>query len=148
LYYIGCPVSVNTTSCQPPSFTCGPGNFLNGESGISVVYSHDLKARHSPHLRPQVFKGVNDVSWDADVTNLSPWPTEKGTVLVYRGCSYNCSGTEQTNIATAPRSSGSSTRIQQDPIFPNNTEDPSMWQDKARELAYVAAFLRAGRWIW
>jgi hypothetical protein len=105
LYYIGCSYAPNLDVCTPPQFSCGPGNFLNGESGISVQSSSDL-ANWTPE--GQVFSGTNNDDWDADVTNpstlplYSPEDKSSEILLVYQGCPYNCSGDEQINFATAP----------------------------------------------
>jgi hypothetical protein len=133
LYYIGCPYEPNMATCTPPQFSCGPGNFLNGESGISLQSSPDL-IEWSPV--GQIFSGANSNAWDADVTNPSPLPLyspENKTseiLLVYRGCPYNCSGNELINIATASDVEGSYTRKQADPIFMASNEDPFVWKDK------------------
>ncbi|KUJ19627.1 uncharacterized protein LY89DRAFT_457059 [Mollisia scopiformis] len=127
LYYIGCPQSVNAT-CTSPSFSCGPGNFINGESGISVLSSEDLYS-WTPH--GQVMSGMNDGAWDADITNPSPHPLgRKGEMLlVYRGCPFNCSGNELISLSTAPSFLGPYTKLSS-PIFPESNEDPFVWQDK------------------
>ena len=132
LYYIGCPQSPPST-CTSPSFTCGPGNFINGESGISVQSSPDLKTWT---FEGQILKGADDDTWDADVTNPSPLPLYTHNdqtaeiLLAYRGCPYNCSGSELLNLATAPHYTGPYSKIQSQPIFSAPNEDPFVWRDK------------------
>ena len=128
MYHIGCPTEVADT-CTTRYFTCGPGNTNNGESGISVMSSRDL--RHwSSH--GQIMHGDNGGEWDADLTNPSAFPLHgcSDVVLAYRGCPYNCSGAEQINIAVAKEFQGPYTKIQKDPLFPNGNEDPFIWRDK------------------
>ncbi|CEJ92711.1 hypothetical protein VHEMI08346 [[Torrubiella] hemipterigena] len=156
MYYIGCKQKVVTNKCTFNRFTCGPGNANNGESGLSVMSSWDLKHWY-PH--GQVFKGDNSSSWDADVTNPTVFPLHKagtgarahasagsgssnayasaggeedpGMLLVYRGCPYDCGGAEQINVAVSPTGYlGPYTKIGPDPIFENGNEDPFVWRDK------------------
>lgn len=146
MYYIGClQPNVNET-CTSPQFTCGPGNYVNGESGISVQKSKDLR---NWEFVDQVVKGKDDTSWNADVTNPSPWPSCSGQqknqggwpwgfgwgkprckdndiLLAYRGCPYNCSGAEQISLASAPSFSGPYTHLNNG----GGSEDPFIWQDK------------------
>jgi hypothetical protein len=132
LYYIGCP-QLPPDTCTGPSFTCGPGDYINGESGISLQSSPDLKTWT---FEGQVFKGVDDNAWDADVTNPSAFPLytpldpTSEMLLAYRGCPANCSGAEQLNLARAPHFSGPYTKIQSQPLFENDNEDPFLWRDK------------------
>ena len=133
LYYIGCSFSAPAV-CTGPSFSCGPGNDVNGESGISVQSSPDLKT-WTP--QGQILSGQNNnVSWDADVTNPSPFPLYSSSqptseiLLAYRGCPDNCNGAEQINLATAQTFNGPYTKIESQPIFDNDNEDPFLWQDK------------------
>jgi hypothetical protein len=147
LYYIGCPTNVSDT-CQSQSFTCGPGNDNNGESGISVLSSRDLR---NWEFKGQVMKGDNTTDWDADVTNPSPFPlysssctraesTENGghcpghtaaMLLVYRGCPFNCGGSELINVAISETGyEGPYTKIETQPIFDEGNEDPFVWRDK------------------
>ena len=151
LYYIGCPQQVNET-CTDPSFTCGPGNHHNGESGISVLSSPDLKS-WTPH--GQVKQGKDTLSWNAVVTNPSPLPlyschqeptqpnteTQLGYVercetdilLVYRGCPMDCDKgpeTELIGLATASKFDRKYISLNNDqPIFDNPAEDPFVWRD-------------------
>ncbi|KAH9221722.1 hypothetical protein DL95DRAFT_355051 [Leptodontidium sp. 2 PMI_412] len=132
LYYIGCPYTVPDT-CVPPNFTCGPGNTINGESGISVSSSSDLETWTS---HGQILLGRDDGSWDADITNPSPFPLYSPNhpagemALAYRGCPYNCSGAELINLATAENFLGPYRKVQKDPLFENPNEDPFLWRDK------------------
>lgn len=131
MYYIGCQQQVVTDKCTFKPFTCGAGNTNNGESGLSVMSSWDLRHWY-PH--GQVFKGDDTGAWDADVTNPTAFPLDSsachvhghehegghgggdsrdddnqyqnqqrdpGMLLVYRGCPYNCSGAEQINVAVS-----------------------------------------------
>lgn len=136
LYAIGCSVSLPST-CQGPSFSCGPGNDINGESGISVWSSHDLRTWTA---HGQVFQGFDTPQdlWDADTTNPTPFPLysplnpTSEILLGYRGCSYNCeSGIEQISVASAPHFTGPYTRVHSSyPIFNESNEDPFIWRDK------------------
>lgn len=147
LYYIGCSFSAPAV-CTGPSFTCGPGNDLNAESGISVQSSPDLKT-WTPH--GQIFSGQNNnVSWDADVTNPSPFPLYSPShptaeiLLAYRGCPYNCNGAELINLAKARSFIGPYTKIESQPIFENGNEDPFLWQDKRGNFHMLLHSLEAG----
>ena len=134
LYFIGCRTEVPTT-CKSLNYSCGPGNTLNGESGISVWTSPDLRdwTAHG-----QVIQGANDGSWDADVTNPAPLHVPSGSlartpevVLAYRGCPYNCSGEELINLASASDPTSFYKRLHpQKPIFQEPSEDPFIWTDK------------------
>ena len=134
LYSIGCRTEV-PASCKSKDYSCGPGNTINGESGISV--------RTSPNLRDwtshgQVIQGANDGSWDADTTNPAPLHFPLGSsghnpevILAYRGCPYNCSGEELINVASASDPTSSYKRLHpQKPIFQEPSEDPFIWADK------------------
>lgn len=145
MYYIGCKQDVVADKCTFNRFTCGAGNQNNGESGLSVMSSADLK-HWIPH--GQVFQGDNSSRWDADVTNPTAFalhsaatcghggPSTKerddpGMILVYRGCPYDCGGAEQINVAVSPTGYlGPYTKIGPDPIFTNGNEDPFVWRDK------------------
>ncbi|KAJ6013961.1 hypothetical protein N7540_008552 [Penicillium herquei] len=133
LYSIGCPQSVSST-CEGMSFTCGPGNDENGESGINVLSSTDL-INWSKH--GQVFSGMDNAAWDADVTNPGPLHVHSSshtfseTILSYRACPYNGNGTELITIASAADYPGPYTPIHpRKPIFEQTSEDPFMWMDK------------------
>lgn len=133
LYHIGCPTAVPDT-CQTIDFTCGSGNFLNGESGISMWSSPDLInwAYHG-----QVLRSNTNGTWDTDTTNPSPfplWSSQTRTpemLLAYRGCPYNCGGAELLNLASAPHFTGPYTRLNNaaQPIFSFPNEDPFLWRD-------------------
>lgn len=140
LYYIGCPTDVVEDKCTAKKFTCGPGNSNNGESGISVLSSRDLR-----HWTPrgQVMKGTDDDAWDADVTNPSAFPLRQcrgprsgashssAMLLAYRGCIYNCTADELINIAVSTKGfEGPYRKVQQQPLFSNPNEDPFIWQDR------------------
>lgn len=132
LYNIGCPITVPDT-CQTVDFTCGPGNDINAESGISVWSSPDLYQWTS---HGQVFPGDTNGTWDADTTNPSPFPLYSKSnqtdaiLLAYRGCPYNCDGPELLNVASAPHFTGPYTHAHANPIFPEANEDPFIWCDK------------------
>lgn len=132
LYHIGCPVTV-PEGCSLLAFTCGPGNSLNGESGISVWSSPDLR---DWGFQGQVLSGDNESAWDADVTNPSPFPLFSADdaipsmLLAYRGCTVNCSGTELLSLASAPDYTGPYTLAHKGPIFTAPNEDPFIWRDK------------------
>lgn len=133
MYHIGCPYTPLDT-CTASNFTCGPGNSLNGESGISVQSSPNL-ITWTPHGR--ILEGKDDNStWDSTVTNPSAMPLYSADdetseiLLAYRGCDYNCYSGEYINLATAPNFKGPYTKMQDHPIFDYDVEDPFLWQDK------------------
>ncbi|KKP01519.1 hypothetical protein THAR02_06379 [Trichoderma harzianum] len=147
LYYIGCPTNV-TDTCQSKSFTCGPGNDVNGESGVSVLSSSDLRKWT---FKGQVMQGDNTSDWDADLTNPTAFPlyssscgraestTDGGhcpghtaaMLLVYRGCPINCGGSELINVAFSESGyEGPYKKIESQPIFDDANEDPFVWRDK------------------
>ena len=129
LYYIGCPFP-QPPVCESPNFSCGPGDALNGESGVSLLTSRDL---YSWEPQGMVFNGSAPTSWDADTSNPSPLVLANGTVvLAYRGCPENCtdaSTTERIGFASAPSPAAPYTRLSAAPIFDNPNEDPHVWQD-------------------
>lgn len=143
MYYIGCPTEV-ADKCTAKAFTCGPGNTNNGESGISVMISRDLRHWEG---KGQVISGDDGKGWDADLTNPSPFPLHSAAtscskpghgddtpamLLAYRGCPYNCSaGIEQINLAVSEKGyAGPYRKIQNGPVFPESNEDPFVWRDK------------------
>ncbi|KAF4986331.1 hypothetical protein FDECE_16005 [Fusarium decemcellulare] len=135
MYYIGCPQVIAEGECAPPSFTCTAGNYINGESGISVASSRNLQnwTTHGP-----VLAGEHSDAWDACVTNPSPFPLyEPGNqtpamLLVYRGCPVNCrDGWERINVAHAPSGFlGPYKKTSSEPLFMDSNEDPFVWKDK------------------
>ncbi|KAK8145158.1 hypothetical protein G3M48_004826 [Beauveria asiatica] len=138
LYYIGCATEVDASRCTGKKFSCGPGNANNGESGISVMVSSDLRTWTD---KGQVFPGSNSsTDWDATVTNPSAFPLYNAKddddqtpaiLLAYRGCPYDCLGREQINLAVAATGyRGPYRRVQPDPVFPAANEDPFVWRDK------------------
>lgn len=152
MYYIGCETDVSET-CSSQQFTCGPGNKNNGESGISMKTSKDLRTWTSAG---QIFQGKDNNDWDADVTNPSAFPLyssgckddqEKNTtaaiLLAYRGCPYDCGGAEQINLALASTHAGPYTKIQTDPIFTQGNEDPFIWRDKRGNFHILTHSLEA-----
>jgi hypothetical protein len=133
MYSIGCPQTVPDT-CQTVDITCDPGNFLNGESGISMWSSPDL---YSWKFHGQVLQGDVNGTWDADTTNPSPFPLWSASdrthemLLAYRGCPFNCNGgAEQISVASAPTFTGPYTRAHKLPVFQESNEDPFVWRDK------------------
>lgn len=140
MYYIGCKTEV-APRCTTKQFTCGPGNVNNGESGISMKVSKDLRTWTDGE---QIFKGKDNKDWDADVTNPSAFPlyssgckegqTKDKTpaiLLAYRGCPYDCGGAELINLAVAEGGyKDEYKKVQADPIFTNDNEDPFIWRDK------------------
>ncbi|UNI22503.1 hypothetical protein JDV02_008389 [Purpureocillium takamizusanense] len=146
LYYIGCPTDVVAAKCTSKAFSCGPGNSNNGESGISVLSSRDLRTWTA---HEQVMSGTDDRdAWDADVTNPSAFPLRRvrgphsgggrgdchsssAMLLAYRGCVYNCTANELINLAVSPTGfRGPYRKVQSQPLFPNLNEDPFIWQDR------------------
>ncbi|KAH7393664.1 hypothetical protein BKA64DRAFT_92870 [Cadophora sp. MPI-SDFR-AT-0126] len=146
MYYIGCPQTVPEI-CTSLNFTCGPGNTINGESGISVSSSPDLKTWTS---HGQILVGTDDGAWDADITNPSPFslhspghPTGE-IALAYRGCPYNCSGAELINLAKSESFVGPYHKVQSAPLFPNPSEDPFLWRDKRGNFHMLLHSLEPG----
>jgi EGF-like domain len=134
LFNIGCPTSLNTTSCENQNTYCGPGNDVDGESGITAWSSPNLRDWTS---HGQVFQGANDSAWDADLTNPGPFALYSNSdktaeiLMSYRGCPYNCSGAELINIASTPNYWGPYTELHpSQPIFTEGSEDPFLWEDK------------------
>ncbi|TQV93627.1 hypothetical protein IF1G_07359 [Cordyceps javanica] len=135
LYYIGCETEVSAARCTGKRFTCGPGNQNNGESGISLKTSKDLRTWTDVG---QVFRGKdNRRDWDADVTNPSAFPLHSAAdntsaiLLAYRGCPYDCGGSEQVNIAVAGDGYGGPyVKVQDGPLFPQGNEDLFVWRDR------------------
>lgn len=129
MYHIGCSHPVKPTGCEDPSLTCDDGNYLNGESGISVKSAKSLTdAQWVDH--GIVFGANKNGTWDTDTTNPSPFALDDGTiVLAYRGCPFNCGGDELINLAFASNFSGPYTRMQADPLFDEGNEDPFIWRD-------------------
>jgi hypothetical protein len=137
LYHIGCPVKLPKT-CEHMKFTCGKGNDLNGESGISVATSPDLRTwTHHGEILSTGGKGA----WDETVTNPSAFVVEdtaadeSSILLAYRGCPYNCHphppyGPEMISIASASSHAGPYKRMGDGPLFKNENEDPFIWRDK------------------
>ena len=131
LYNIGCSINV-PDGCQYVNFSCGPGNNLNGESGISLWSSPDLYQWTS---HGQVLSGDRNGTWDTDTTNPSPFPLfswgDKSSeiLLAYRGCPYN-GGTELLGVASAPSFTGPYERASPNPIFSWHQEDPFVWRDR------------------
>ncbi|KAI9736135.1 MAG: hypothetical protein M1834_001019 [Cirrosporium novae-zelandiae] len=137
MHHIGCPVSPSGT-CDSLNFTCGFGNNQNGESGISLMTSTDL--RNWTNYGMVLTSGGNG-TWDTDVTNPSAMALDSlshhtpEVLLAYRGCPFNCiSGLselnkEQINLAVAPTFKGPYTRLHNTPLIPQN-EDPFLWRDK------------------
>ncbi len=147
MYYIGCPQVVDSV-CTGPQFTCGPGNYINGESGISVQSSPDL-INWTPH--GQIFAGADSPDWDADVTNPSPLPLYTdadqtfGHALCYRGRPLNPQRRRTDKLRRLPTGfRGPYTKIQADPIFTNNNEDPFVWRDKRGHYHMLLHSLEAG----
>jgi Glycosyl hydrolases family 43 len=133
LIHIGCPVEV-PAGCGSLTFSCGPGNTNNGESGISAWSSPDLR---NWEFRGQVMPGDLNGTWDSDTSNPSPcplWAANDHThqiLMAYRGCIWNCGdGLEQIGIAVAPNFTGPYVRAHDHPLFPSNAEDPFVWRDK------------------
>ncbi len=131
LYYIGCPFP-QPEHCAAPHFSCGTGDALNGESGVSLLTSPDLLTWTSSGM---VFNGsIEPNAWDADTSNPSPFVLANGSViLAYRGCPENCQveDTELISIASASTPAGPFERSApgEQPIFANPNEDPHVWQD-------------------
>ncbi|CAG9978423.1 unnamed protein product [Clonostachys byssicola] len=137
LYYIGCPM-VLPSSCSHMQFTCGKGNDANGESGISLATSPDLRTWT---FHGEVFSTGGGGAWDETVINPSAFVLEGGPgsddsiLLAYRGCPYNCHpyppyGPELISIASASSYAGLYKRVEGGPLFKDENEDPFLWRDK------------------
>ncbi|KAL5320041.1 hypothetical protein ACEPPN_013100 [Leptodophora sp. 'Broadleaf-Isolate-01'] len=60
LYYIGCPHTVPDT-CVPPSFTCGPGNTINGESElINLATAENFLGPYRKVQKDPLFENRNE----------------------------------------------------------------------------------------
>lgn len=126
MYHIGCPFAAPAT-CGAPQFSCDPGNNNNGESGITLRTSPDLRTWTSHGI----VLGVNgSAAWDVDTTNPSAAVMEGGSVLLaYRGCALNCASDELLSLAAAQSYAGPYTRLTGAPVIPNSAEDPHVWRD-------------------
>jgi hypothetical protein len=149
LYYIGCSFP-QPTACVTVQFSCGRGNDLNGESGISVLTSPNLR-EWTP--LGEIFSGDNNDMWDATGTNPSPFVLESPSpdipsiLLAYRGCPYNCNnpyGPELISLAFAPHYTGPYTRAQTAPVFAAPNEDPFLWRDKRGHFHMLLHSLQPG----
>jgi hypothetical protein len=133
-FHIGCPYPQPQT-CIAPHFQCAKGDAENGESGIYLLTSPDLRAWTSHGL---ILGGNDNVrAWDADTTNPSAAfitsANASKVVLAYRGCPNNCLGAELMGLAAAQRPLGPYTRLSTAPLFPapgEGAEDPFIWQDR------------------
>lgn len=133
LYHIGCPRVVPSGCESLVPFQCSIGNSINGESGISVLSSNDLR-----HWIPHgvVMSGNNIGTWDSDTTNPSPFPLfgpsheTSEILLAYRGNPINGTGAEQIGVASAQHFVGPYTRAHNFPVFEEPNEDPFVWRDK------------------
>ena len=126
MFHIGCPYQA-PTSCSAPTFSCDPGNNNNGESGITLRTSPDLRNWTS---RGIVLGATGSSAWDVDTTNPSAVVMEDGSVLLaYRGCAFNCLSDELLSLAAAQSWRGPYTRLTGAPIIPNPAEDPHVWRD-------------------
>jgi len=128
LVHIGCAQSVPNT-CKDVNITCDPGNYLNGESGITIRVAKQLDGEWK---NLGIVFGANELgTWDCDTTNPSPYPLNNGSiVLVYRGCPFQCGGNELINVAFSNDLSGPYRRLQSQPVFDASNEDPFVWQDQ------------------
>jgi len=131
MYHIGCAFP-QPAGCTPTALTCAPGNDENGESGISLRVSRDLRTWTA--RRGYALANGTGGGWDEDTTNPSPLVLGNGSiVLFYRGCPRNCADSEHTELlgfALAAGSQGPYTRATPAPLFPSHpTEDPNVWQD-------------------
>ena len=101
MVHIGCTLNPVPAECKIQQFACDGGNSNNGESGITVRVSNDLRTWSD---LGQVLKADrNGTLWDTDTTNPSPFILPSGEmVLAYRECGYNCSLQELIGYATAP----------------------------------------------
>ncbi|KAJ5915428.1 hypothetical protein N7466_011361 [Penicillium verhagenii] len=132
LYHIGCVRAELPGACAVVEFGCGVGNGVNGESGIAVLGSRDLVSWVDLGV---VFEGVDGVGWDADVTNPAPVHVGDGdgdgeVLLGYRGCPFDCNGTERIGIASAGTFAGPYRARSWRPVFEEASEDPFVWVDK------------------
>jgi hypothetical protein len=125
------------------------GNYLNGESGITMRVSKTLDGEWQS--MGIVLGADAKGTWDCDTTNPSPYPLSNGSiVLAYRGCPFNCAGAELINMAFSPSLpslsplASSFTRLQPNPIFPNGNEDPFIWQDAKSNWHLLLHSLESG----
>ena len=149
LYHIGCPYK-QPTQCESPSFSCDSGNTINGESGITLRSSADLR-KWTTH--GQILSANENGTWDQDTTNPSPFPLHSShaptsaILLAYRGCPYNCGGAELLNLAIAHNFTSNYHRMHQEPIFVTGNEgveDPFVWRDKRGHFHILVHSLEPG----
>eukprot|EP01097_Dermamoeba_algensis_P007718 TRINITY_DN4928_c0_g1_i1.p1 TRINITY_DN4928_c0_g1~~TRINITY_DN4928_c0_g1_i1.p1 ORF type:complete len:386 (+),score=47.68 TRINITY_DN4928_c0_g1_i1:161-1318(+) len=129
MYHIGCDHPTPHDHCESPKITCDPGNYLNGESGITVRVAKSLTGEWKS--LGIVFGANTKGTWDCDTTNPSPFVFDDGSILLaYRGCPFNCDGNELINLAYANSFAGPYKRLQNVPIFNNPNEDPFIYRDQ------------------
>ncbi|KAL7954142.1 hypothetical protein V8C34DRAFT_320206 [Trichoderma compactum] len=128
LYYIGCPTNV-TDTCQSKSFTCGPGNDVNGESGVSFLSSKDLR---NWSFKGQVMQGDNTSDWDADLTNPTAFPLYSSSCGRAESTADggHCPGHTAMLLVYQSGYEGPYKKIESQPIFDDANEDPFVWRDK------------------
>ena len=147
LYHIGCPYP-QPTYCHAINLTCGFGNTEAGESGISVLSSPDL--RTWTNYSGYVLNGDTNGTWDTDTTNPGPFPLESADdhtptmLMAYRGCEYNCGGTELVSMASADNFTGPFTRSHSQPLSNEANEDPFLWRDKRGNYHMLMHYLGPG----
>jgi len=130
-----------------------PGNM---ESGISLFKSNLLNSSEWQSVGTVLGSNGPDASgkwtaWDSDTNNPAPLTTtfnssgtdSNQTLLMYRGCGYECSGGEKIGIAKAPSYDGTYTR-QDAPLCDGKdclNEDPFMYQDQNGNFHAIFHFL-------
>ena len=90
-------------------------------------------------------------TWDQDTTNPSPFPLHSPSdptsaiLLAYRGCPYNCDGSELLALTLAPNFTGPYTRLSSTPLLPSHpNEDPFIWRDKRGHFHMLTHSLEEG----
>jgi len=143
MYHIGCDFPTPSDKCVSPDLTCDPGNYLNGESGITVRTASSLTGEWKS--QGIVFGANKNGTWDTDTTNPSAFVFPNGNILLaYRGCPFNC-GDELINLALAQNYSGPYTRLNGDkPLFMNENEDPFIFRDNRGHWHLLLHSLEAG----
>lgn len=127
LYVIGCNITVPSSFCNDTTtFTCGIGNDINGESGISIYSSQSLDS-----LTWTFVGNVLNGSISTDITNPSPlFINHTNILLAIRQCPYNCYGEETIYLSLSTNGiQGPYNMLTNGPIL-HSSEDPFIWIDK------------------
>ncbi|KAF5632869.1 glycosyl hydrolase family 43 five-bladed beta-propellor domain protein [Fusarium sp. NRRL 52700] len=121
-----------------------------------------------PYKGNYAIPGLPSAKWNSDTTNPSAWPLQanrynidgshrcpgsdkliidngQGILVAYRGSPDNQPWIEQIGLARAAGPGGPFTRLNNDqPLFNNSAEDPSVWRDKRGNWYMIMHALEGG----